>query len=83
MRKLSLKLDDLSVESFETVRALIGAGTVQAYETFDSECQCSDLGSCDGGCGSGDATCGCDTDGFTCKTCDTVATVAVGVNRAY
>jgi hypothetical protein len=32
MRKIGLKLDSLSVESFETAPASVGAGTVQGHQ---------------------------------------------------
>lgn len=65
MRKLMLDLDDLQVESFETAESR-GAGTVNAHETFESECRC-DTDSCQ--CGSVESCthCGCDTPGYTCE----------------
>lgn len=66
MRKLHLSLDTLAVQSFETTPALRKAsGTVDAHETFESECVCDS-----DGCGGGTTgyTCGgCDTPGFTCE----------------
>lgn len=65
MRKLILDLDTLQVQSFETTPGLRGRGTVEARETFESECVCDT-----DGCGSGTTgyTCGgCDTPGFTCE----------------
>jgi hypothetical protein len=67
MRKLRLRLDALQVQSFETTPALRKAsGTVDAHETFESECVCGS-----DGCGPGPATgytCGgCDTPGYTCE----------------
>lgn len=38
MKKLSLKLDDLQVESFSTADGKNAAGTVQGYVTNFSEC---------------------------------------------
>ena len=37
MKKLTLQLDDLRVESFTTQQADAGRGTVQANEWFDAE----------------------------------------------
>jgi hypothetical protein len=67
MRKLHLSLDALDVQSFETTPLLRRAdGTVEAHETFESECVCDT-----DGCGPGPATgytCGgCDTPGYTCE----------------
>jgi hypothetical protein len=66
MRKLHLSLDTLQVQSFETTPVLRKAGgTVDAHETFESECVCTDTG---GGGGTTGYTCGgCDTPGFTCE----------------
>lgn len=66
MRKLHLSLDALDVQSFQTTPALRKAsGTVDAHETFESECVCGS-----DGCGGGTTgyTCGgCDTPGYTCE----------------
>ena len=66
MRKLHLSLDALEVQSFQTTPVLRkGRGTVDAHETFESECVCGS-----DGCGSGTTgyTCGgCDTPGYTCE----------------
>ena len=63
MRKIGLKLDTLSVESFETAPARVGTGTVQGHQAstrpgciFPTEyvsCQVdhTDPASCDYGCG--------------------------------
>lgn len=65
MRKLHLSLEALQVQSFETTPAPRAArGTVDAHETFESECVCGSDG-CGGTTG---YTCGgCDTPGFTCE----------------
>lgn len=66
MRKLTLDLDALVVESFVTAAGR-GEGTVRAHdETFESECQCP-TASCQ--CGSVESCthCGCDTPGYTCE----------------
>lgn len=57
MRKLALKLDDLQVQSFETLSARAGRGTVLAREseTYDEVA-----------CG-GATNASCDT----CESCDT------------
>jgi hypothetical protein len=65
MRKLSLKLDELQVETFETVALGRGAGTVNAHETFESECVCGTGGG--GGSAESCTACGCDTPGYTCE----------------
>jgi hypothetical protein len=66
MRKLSLDLDALTVETFETTGAEVAGGTIHARETFDSECQC-DTDSCQCGSVESCTICGCDTPGFTCE----------------
>lgn len=64
MRKLMLKLEELEVESFDTGMAR-APGTVNAYETLESECVCGTGG---GGGGAESCTaCGCDTPGYTCE----------------
>lgn len=65
MRKLHLSLEALDVQSFETMPVLRRAdGTVDAHETFESECACDT----DGGGGTTGYTCGgCDTPGYTCE----------------
>ncbi|HEU4884616.1 MAG TPA: hypothetical protein VFT45_20340 [Longimicrobium sp.] len=66
MRKLHLNVDELEIQSFETTSAPHRPrGTVEAHETFESECVCDT-----DGCGSGTTgyTCGgCDTPGYTCE----------------
>lgn len=67
MKKLSLKLDELEVESFETTGLRRPSGTVHAHETFESECVCDT-----DGCGPVNSVesctaCGCDTPGYTCE----------------
>lgn len=66
MAKLTLAVQELAVESFETVERARGAGTVHAHETLESECRC-DTDSCN--CGSVESCtyCGCDTPGYTCE----------------
>jgi hypothetical protein len=68
MRKLHLSLDALEVQSFHTTPSLRSRnGTVDAHETFESECVCdSDSDNC--GSGTTGYTCGgCDTPGYTCE----------------
>lgn len=65
IRKLSLDLDQLTVESFETAESR-GFGTVHAHETLESECRC-DTDSCKCGSVESCTICGCDTPGFTCE----------------
>ncbi|HEX8693912.1 MAG TPA: hypothetical protein VF746_15930 [Longimicrobium sp.] len=67
MRKLTLDLDALTVETFETTEDAGARGTVRAQETLESECQCPSA-SCPG-CGSVESCtiCGCDTPGYTCE----------------
>ena len=66
MIKLTLAIEELAVESFDTADGPRGAGTVHAHETFDSECKC-DTDSCN--CWSVESCtyCGCDTPGYTCE----------------
>ena len=81
MKKLALKLDDLSVESFETAPEATQRGTVLGNQTTGNQiiCECSyDIGTCDytcpdtcanscgGGCGGG-GTALCTNDD-TCAT---------------
>jgi hypothetical protein len=65
MRKLTLDLEELVVESFDTADVQ-GTGTVNAHETFDSECRC-DTDSCQCGSVESCTACGCDTPGYTCE----------------
>jgi hypothetical protein len=51
MRKLALKLDELSVETFETLAPLDGRGTVRGHDTGPVLCGESDVVSCGGSCG--------------------------------
>ncbi|HEU0051884.1 MAG TPA: hypothetical protein VFQ39_01860 [Longimicrobium sp.] len=66
MRKLTLKLDALSVETFEITSSHAAHGTVLARETLESECVCPGASK---GCQSVESCthCGCDTPGFTCE----------------
>lgn len=66
MRKLHLRLDELEVQSFQTTPVLrSGNGTVDAHETFESECVCGSDGCPPPATG---YTCGgCDTPGYTCE----------------
>lgn len=67
MRKLHLSLEALEVESFQTTPAPRAAnGTVEAHETFESECAC-DTDGCGGGGTTGYTCGGCDTPGYTCE----------------
>jgi hypothetical protein len=78
MKKLSLDLDTLNVESFSTAPAERAGGTVRGYITL----QCSDgCNTWDTACGGGSETCTCTKDqtcncptviGYSCEfdTCD-------------
>jgi hypothetical protein len=75
MKKLSLNVEELSVQSFETQDAPVQRGTVQGRGLTDSPDECeTDLVSCGGSCWNtncGEWTChiGC-TQGATCgNTC--------------
>jgi hypothetical protein len=60
MRKLALKLDELSVETFETLAPLEGHGTVRGHDTGPVLCGESDVVSCGGSCARtecGEGTC--------------------------
>jgi hypothetical protein len=65
MSKLTLRLDDLTVDSFQTVPTQPARGTV-----FGEECTCPTACTCPG-CDTCDATCA-----YTCddRTCDGQAT---------
>ena len=65
MRKLTLRVEELEVESFETVGLGRAGGTVNAHETFESECVCGTGGG--GGSVESCTACGCDTPGYTCE----------------
>jgi hypothetical protein len=78
MSKLSLKIEELEVESFETSRDEPARGTVMAHETGTFPqiiCGCTyDVGTCDytcgagcGGTGTGTGT-GPSTRDYTCAT---------------
>jgi hypothetical protein len=95
MSKLTLELEDLEIESFDTTGGAGWRGTVQARETFESECQC-ETDSCRCSASPDDSCescthCGCDTPGYTCEDrCyppgtrpDTVIEAAAGVIGAY
>jgi len=57
MKKLSLDLDQLTVESFDTSTAKRPAGTVRAHAYTDTSCR--------------ELICGCGPTNFTCETdCD-------------
>ena len=81
MKKLSLDLDELTVESFETIGAEDERGTVVAHGSTGAEilCHCSGLDTCGEDCGSGSsATCGeggpntYDVGCYTYEICPTV-----------
>jgi len=63
--KLTLRLEELTVESF-AVDGPGGAGTVNAHETLESECQ-RGTGGGDGWSKESCTYCGCDTPGYTCE----------------
>jgi hypothetical protein len=80
MRKLGLKLDELSVESFEVSDAPAERGTVVAHETGTQRLCTDGFGTCDYSCGGG---CGGYTDGcgtFDCNNTDDY-TCATGNQR--
>ena len=65
MRKLALKLDALNVQSFHTLPAARGAGTVRGHQEFATDEQactdacslvltCYSCGTCDAACDGGD-----------------------------
>lgn len=74
VKKLSLNLDELAVESFDTTKASRPAGTVRGYgftETTCNQiiCDCPTGGTCDTDCGQYtcvDDTCGGATCGSSC-----------------
>jgi hypothetical protein len=77
MRKLGLKVEDLSVETFAVAEEPAARGTVVAHETGGQRLCTEGFGTCDyscgvGGCGgSADCTLGCnDTYDYTCATGD-------------
>lgn len=86
MAKLSLKLEELTVESFETAEPLPVRGTVLGQETGSEPqiiCQCSyDVGTCDRTCGASCRscvqTCGCTSDPTGEATCATGNQVICG-----
>jgi hypothetical protein len=67
MRKLTLNLDDLSVDSFDTTKAEKPKGTV-----FGEQCTCYTNCTCPG-CPTCDATCNYTCDDATCPNCPTCA----------
>jgi hypothetical protein len=70
MNKLKLRLDDLSVESFDTVRAERSKGTVMGQELCSCGGTCAGQATCDYTCD--DPTCPYTCDDNTCAaTCDT------------
>lgn len=76
MKKLSLKLEDLQVDSFATAETRSGLGTVEAHQITVVTC-----GGCvysrDGGayC-TADGTCGGNTIGVSCDTTSTMNPMA-------
>lgn len=81
MNKLSLKLDDLTVESFDTAGPITGRGTVQGHghpkSGFCSEngspcdtytCHCTDFDTCEYSCGQSCPNT-CDSCQATCISC--------------
>lgn len=84
MQKLTLNLDELYVESFETSRGLLERGTVRgASESTANQiiCTCdSDNGTCDASCqgGCGTQSCGGTCGGATCGFCTQDLTCATG-----
>ena len=85
MKKLLLKIDDLSVESFPTAESREELGTVRGFDSTTGNqrlCDCTDAANpCDSdGCGSADCTVGCaGTYDFACGTYD--VTCATGNQR--
>ena len=75
MRKLALDLEDLVVESFETIDGKGAAGTVLAHETFESECRC-ETDSCQ-------CSVGCDTPVDNCEPIETRGTGAYAYDLAF
>lgn len=74
MKKLSLKLDELAVESFETASAQAPRGTVEGQGFTDQGCVTDEYQSCGGSCPYV-GTCGENTCQGTCRascygTCD-------------
>ena len=58
MKKLSLKLDDLNVETFDTTTALKEKGTVFGEQcTCPTQCTCPGCPTCEGGGQSCDYSC--------------------------
>jgi hypothetical protein len=87
MKKLTLQLDDLRVDSFATTPAERGSGTVFGEQcTCWTNCTCPGCPTCDATC---DLTCGVDCgtfEGYTCEnscqggyscdpTCETYVTI--------
>lgn len=51
MRKLSLKLEDLRVDSFDTTTVRTGTGTVFAEQcTCQTQCTCPGINTCNASC---------------------------------
>jgi hypothetical protein len=70
MGKLTLRLDELEVDSFDTTAAERGRGTVFGEQcTCDTQCTCPGCPTCDITC---PATCGgsCDSCADTCVPCN-------------
>jgi hypothetical protein len=66
MKKLSLNLDQLTVDSFDTVAAEPKKGTVFGEQcTCYTQCTCPGCPTCYHTCNQADHTCG-----PTCETCD-------------
>jgi len=71
--KLSLKLEDLSVDSFDTSVSRKENGTVYGEQqcTCPSACTCPGCPTCDASCnGTCDNTCPYSCDDATCVTCE-------------
>ncbi|HEX5870928.1 MAG TPA: hypothetical protein VFY65_10950 [Longimicrobium sp.] len=71
MKKLTLRLDDLTVEGFSTTPPANGRGTVHGEQgTFPTYCTCVHA-TCDPTCWTCEATCDDYTCWYTCEqTCD-------------
>jgi hypothetical protein len=83
MKKLQLKVDDLSVESFPTAESKAEEGTVRGYDSTTGDqriCDCTDYANpcLSDGCGSADCTVGC---GATGSGCTWEVTCATGSQR--
>lgn len=90
MKKLSLKLDDLSVETFETAAPEVPRGTVKGQqEEYSPGWLCTSPISCDYGCNTrDDGTCPTaytcrDTCWQTCRTCTEAPCCGGGTEPTY